>query len=199
MRSAHSVKVAGAIRTLCLACTVLAISSTAIFAQEAKTKVPPGPGPMLSQGMADFDTPDFSLSLVRSSQTVAALKPKAVQDFDFTPGDLLDERSQNGYFHLGDLTLRLRAGKSVEWRNFSTSQHRSPVRALETSKGTLAAADLTPTLPPELSSGNQAFMGTRVWKTGLTICLEEQIARGYCNWRSRHSDDFQQCAQRTLP
>ena len=69
---------------------------------------------------------------------------------------------------------------------------------LETSKGTLAAADLTPTLPPDFPSGNQAFMGTRVWTTCLTICLEEQIARGYCNWRSRHSDDLQQCAQRTL-
>lgn len=182
MRSAHSVKVAGAIRTLCLACTVLAISSTAIFAQEAKTKVPPGPGPMLSQGVADFDTPDFSLSLVRSSQTVAALKPKAVQDFDFTPGDLLVERSQNGYFHLGDLTLRLRAGKSVEWKNFSTSQHRSPVRALETSKGTLAAADLTPTLPPdfplEIRRSWELESGQLVLRFVLKNKSQEDIAIG---------------------
>jgi hypothetical protein len=70
--------------------------------QEKKPKVPSTPGPMLDQGMIDIDTPDFTLTLVRSSQTVAALKPKGAGGFDFTPGDLLVERSHNGYFHLGD-------------------------------------------------------------------------------------------------
>ncbi len=51
-------------------------------------------GPMLDQGTIDLDTPDFTLTLVRSSQTVAALKPKGADGFDFTPGDLLVERSQ---------------------------------------------------------------------------------------------------------
>ena len=45
---------------------------------------------MLEQGTIVFDTPDFSLTLVRSSQTVAALKSKGLEAFDFTPGDLLD-------------------------------------------------------------------------------------------------------------
>ena len=40
---------------------------------------------MLEQGTMDLDTPDFTLSLVRSSQTVAALKPKNAGGFDFTP------------------------------------------------------------------------------------------------------------------
>jgi hypothetical protein len=31
---------------------------------------------MLQQGTIDFETPEFKLTLVRSSQTVAALKPK---------------------------------------------------------------------------------------------------------------------------
>ena len=85
---------------------------------------------MLEQGTIDLDTPDFTLSLVRSSQTVAALKPKTAGGFDFTPGDLLVERSQNGYFHLGDIDLRLRTGTSVEWQNYSTSSARAPVTAL---------------------------------------------------------------------
>jgi hypothetical protein len=109
------------------------------------------PGPMLAQGTVDFDTPDFTLSLVRSSQTVAALKPKGADGFDFTPGDLLTERSQNGYFHLGDITLRLRSGKSQSesesWQNYSTAAARMPVTSLPVSPGVLAAADLTPTLP----------------------------------------------------
>ena len=66
---------------------------------------------MLDQGTVNYDTPDFTLNLVRSSQTVAALKPKGADGFDFTPGDLLTERSQNGYFHLGDITLRLRTAR----------------------------------------------------------------------------------------
>ena len=131
----------------CLLAFALAVQADA---QEKKPKAPPTPGPMLDLGTMDLDTPDFTLTLVRSSQTVAALKPKGAGGFDFTPGDLLVERSQNGYFHLGDIDLRLRSGTSGEWQNFSTSSARAPVTALPTSKDVLAAADLTPTLPPSI-------------------------------------------------
>jgi len=113
---------------------------------------------MLDQGIVNYDTPDFTLSLVRSSQTVAALKPKGADGFDFTPGDLLTERSQNGYFHLGDLTLRLRTADSTDWANYSTDAARSPVRALPPSANVLAAADLAPTLP-----GDIPLRITRTW------------------------------------
>jgi len=119
-------------------------------AQAEKEKTPPVPGPMLSQGMIELETPSFKLTLVRSSQTVAALKPKNANDFDFTPGDLLVARSNDGYMHLGDITLRLRAGDSGEWKNYSTSAARNPVTALPTSTGVLASADLAPTLPPDV-------------------------------------------------
>jgi len=105
---------------------------------------------MLSGGTQDFDTPDFSLTLVRSSQTVAALKPKGSGDFDFTPGDLLVERSKDGFFHLGDVTLRLRAGTSGDWKNYSTAAARHPITALPPGKDILAAADLAPTLPADI-------------------------------------------------
>jgi hypothetical protein len=64
---------------------------------------------------------------------VAALKPKGADGFDFTPGDLLVARSKDGYFHLGDVTLRLQPGTSGEWKNYSTSSVREPVAA-ETNK-----------------------------------------------------------------
>jgi hypothetical protein len=105
---------------------------------------------MLDQGVQDYDTPDFTLSLVRSSQTVAALKPKGTDGFDFTPGDLLLARSQNGYFHLGDLTLRLRTQSSAEWANYSTANTRTAVRALPASGNVLASADLTPTFSADI-------------------------------------------------
>ena len=103
---------------------IVCLMSTGALAQKAGDKAPPVPGPMLNQGLVNYDTPEFTLSLVRSSQTVAALKPKGADGFDFTPGDLLAERSQNGYFHLGDLTLRLRTEDSPNWTNYSTASTR---------------------------------------------------------------------------
>jgi hypothetical protein len=125
------------------------LSSQPFLAQDAKKKETPIPGPMLSQGTFDFDTPEFKLTLVRSSQTVAALRPKGADDFDFTPGDLLVSRSHDGYFHLGDITLRLRLGNFGSWKNYSTAAVRVPVTVLPASKDVLAAADLTPTLPTD--------------------------------------------------
>jgi hypothetical protein len=132
--------------------------ATVARAQGAPPKKPPLPGPMLAQGTGDYDTPDFTLRLVRSSQTVAALKPKGADGFDFTPADLLTARSQNGYFHLGDITLRLRVGDSGDWENYSTAAARMPVHALPASANVLAAADLAPTLPADFP-----LQITRTW------------------------------------
>jgi len=134
-------------------CWILIVLTVALHAfvvaedQDNKSKKPPTPGAMLAQGTEDFDTSEFTLTLVRSSQTVAALKPKVAGGFDFTPGDLLVARSQDGYFHLGDLTLRMRTGNSGDWRNYSTAAARQPVLRLPAPHGALAAADLSPSLP----------------------------------------------------
>jgi hypothetical protein len=127
---------------------VLAIDNAA-WAQQRRPQPPPTPGAMLSDGTVDLDTPDFTLTLVRSSQTVAALKPKTAQGFDFTPGDILVERSLDGYHHLGDIELRVRTGGG-DWKSYSTALERTPVRPLPTQTGVLASADLTATLPVDL-------------------------------------------------
>jgi len=127
-------------------------------AQDNKPKAPPIPGPMLQQGTMELQTPAFNLVLVRSSQTVAALKPKSDPNFDFTPGDLLVERSQDKYFHLGDITLRLREGASGDWKNYSTATSRTPVTPLSASATVLAASDLAPTLPSDIP-----LQVTRMW------------------------------------
>ena len=145
MRCVSRVHLAAAIGVL-LAIAGLSVSG----AQDPKRKEPPRPGPMLEQGTLTLDTPDFTLTLVRSSQTVAALRAKAASGFDFTPGDLLVERSRNGFYHLGDIDLRLRVGSSGEWRGFSTAQSRTPVRALPVPASSLAAADLAPTLAADI-------------------------------------------------
>src|SRR5689334_5039706 len=63
------------------------------------------------EGALEFNTPDFQLRLLKSSQTVAALAPKnTTPGFDFTPADRLSQRAANRYHHLGDLILRTRTG-----------------------------------------------------------------------------------------
>lgn len=109
-------------------------------------KQPSASGSMLDQGFLRLQTPEFDLSLVRSSETVASLKPRGNANFDFTPGDLLTQRSRNGYFHLGDITLRLRSAGTTEWKNYSTANVRVPVRPLAKAGNILVAADLTPTM-----------------------------------------------------
>jgi len=128
-------------------------------AQFRRPAPPAPPGKMLAQGIVNFDTPTFLLSLVRSSQTVAALKPKGYHGFDFTPGDLLVQRSHNGYYYLGDIDLRLRVGTSGEWKSYSTAFSRHPVKALPASGKTLAAANLAPTLPADFP-----LQLTRTWE-----------------------------------
>ena len=132
---------------------------------------------MLDQGIVEYNTPEFTLRLVRSSQTVAALEPKTAGGFDFTPGDLLVSRSQNGYLHLGDLTLRLRAKGVKNWSNYSTAADRHPVRALPAAGDALAAADLSTTLPSDIP-----LRITRTWalqkgKLVLRFELKNKSAR----------------------
>lgn len=126
------------------------ISSLAALAAAQTGRPAPQPGPMLQQGIAHLESLDFDLDLVRSSQTVAALKPKGTGGFDFTPGDWLTRRSTDGYYHLGDIDLRLRTGSTGAWRGYSTAYRREPVEALPIHGDELASADLAPTLPADI-------------------------------------------------
>jgi len=126
------------------------VAPLAVSGQQPEHKAPATPGPMLSQGTMDLDTPEFTLKLVVSSQTVAALTTKDAERFDFTPGDRLVERSEDGFYHLGDLDLRLRTGTSGDWKNYSTAVVRVPVLPLPVSGVVLASADLTPAFPSDL-------------------------------------------------
>jgi hypothetical protein len=117
-------------------------------------------GPLFDQGVARYQTPQLSLVLMRASGTVAEQNAKQPagpsgarresRDYDFTPSDLLAERSVDGYFHLGDLSLRLRREGETEWSGYSTALERHPVVSLPVEPGELQRDNLAPTLPADI-------------------------------------------------
>lgn len=95
-------------------------------------------------------TPVFSLELLNSSQTAVALRPVKESGFDFTTHEWLQERNEDGYYHLGDINFRLKTEEDTGWKSYSTAESRVPVKPLNPeSAGILAAADLRSTLPGE--------------------------------------------------
>jgi hypothetical protein len=144
-------------------------------AQQRQTDTVPTLG--LDQGFVRVSTESFDLELVRASQTVAALRPTGVDRFDFTPSDWLERRSANGFFHLGDLTLRLRVGDTGEWRDVSTATQRQPVRPLPASPRVFAAANLAPTLPADLPLEVKRFWESRDGQLTLRFELHNTTSR----------------------
>lgn len=125
---------------------LLFLGSTSMTWAQQSAEQESQPALRLDLGFTSLETPDFNLKLVTASQTVAALQPKGENGFDFTPGKSIENRSENDFYHLGDLTLRVRSEGSLEWQEFSTASDRRPVISLETEGKVLAAADITPTL-----------------------------------------------------
>jgi hypothetical protein len=132
------------------ATVVLGFKSSAIARKIGIKKGLPNSTSHLEGDFIELETPNFDLKLNKDSQTIASLMPKRANGFDFVPSDWLDKRPGDGYYHLGDITMRLRSGNSGDWDRYSTALKRSPVKILKTSKSTLAAAELNPTLPDDI-------------------------------------------------
>ena len=142
-----------------------------------------------------FDTADFTVKLVKGSQTIAALQPKGAGGFDFTPADKLEIRSVDGFNSIGDLTLRLRQEGSAGWQTFSTSAAKRPVEVLPAAGSVLAAANLAATLPADCP-----IQVIRRWvldngKLVLRFELKNTGAQRVEIWRSGNAVDLQQYAQ----
>jgi len=123
-----------------------------LCAQMRNKRPDPGPSTLgIKKGTITCQTPLFQLSLLKSSQTVSALKTNDADSFDFTPGDRLKARDKNGFYHLGDITLGIRTGDSSEWNYYSTSKNRMDIDAIPSDNpNVIAAADLSKTLPVEI-------------------------------------------------
>lgn len=104
----------------------------------------------LSDGLSTFNTEMFTLQVVNASQTLYSLRAKNGGTFDFIPYDKMTQRQYNGNYHLGDITYRVREVGATAWTSGDTAAARKAVTVLKPADAsTLAAADLTPTLPAD--------------------------------------------------
>ena len=83
------------------------------------------------------------------TQTLISLVPLSAPHFDFAPYDRERERNGDGYYHLGDIDLRLRS-KDGDWRDYSSALHKVAVKLLPANKPILAAADLAACFPADM-------------------------------------------------
>ena len=114
-------------RAAAAASLLLALLPATLLAQGPKARPP---GPMLDGGRVTLQAKNLQVELLRYSGTVARLSPGALPAFDYTPGDLLRERSANTFYHLGDLDLRMRSGDATGWTDYSTAYRREAARVL---------------------------------------------------------------------
>lgn len=98
----------------------------------------------LADGYLTLQTQNFNLKLVKEAQLLASIKPTN-GTFDFSPFDYLPLRSDNGQYHVGDVTFRYRVGSDTEWNDVDSAQARVAVTSI--SSNGLAASNLGPTIP----------------------------------------------------
>ncbi|EME43434.1 hypothetical protein DOTSEDRAFT_25376 [Dothistroma septosporum NZE10] len=105
------------------------------------------------KGFYDISTPGFSLELVTANRVTTRSIADAGQTAGTSPFDLLlllqdADRSDNGYFALGDIQLRVRARNTDAWTVVASRYNRQPVvvapaPASNTQGTVLTSADIT--------------------------------------------------------
>jgi hypothetical protein len=101
---------------------------------------------MLDGGHITLGTPNLKVDLLRYSGTVASLSPTRQATLDYTPGDLLKQRSADTFYHLGDLDIRYRTVGRDDWIDVSTAYKRKPV-VVVAADTTHFTSDVTSSLP----------------------------------------------------
>lgn len=104
-------------------------------------------------GQLRLETRDFTVVLDQASQTLVSLAPRGAGGFDFAPSHLHAARQGDGFYHVGDVNLRVRLDGETEWRDYSTAHRRRPVAPLASGGRVLAAADLSAAMAADLPLG----------------------------------------------
>ncbi|HQU84017.1 MAG TPA: DUF5695 domain-containing protein [Pyrinomonadaceae bacterium] len=127
--------------------TFILVWSIFCFAQTPTPTLPPTL--KLENGFSEYQTPDFTVKLEKSSQTVVSLAPKNEGGFDFLPFDRLEKRAANGFYQLGDVRFSVRVKGETDWKNYSTAENRKPVSILPSVNFEISSADLSASLPDD--------------------------------------------------
>lgn len=132
-----------------LALTALLLATTPLTLDMARAETPAATAPAKPVyppiAKTAYRTTQFQLDLRTDTQTLARLSPVGEPKFDFVPGGREAERAGDGYVHVGDIHLRVRA-PGGPWRDFSSAHQRQPIRPLPAGGAVLAAADITASL-----------------------------------------------------
>ncbi|MFC6840157.1 DUF5695 domain-containing protein [Xanthomonas theicola] len=84
----------------------------------------------------------FRIVLRADTQTLERLSPSVEPDFSFVPTSRAAARAGDGFNHIGDLDLRVRAPGGA-WRDFASAWSRKVIRTLPVTGKVIAAADIT--------------------------------------------------------
>jgi len=102
----------------------------------------------IKQGVIRLQTTNFNLEILKSSHTVAGLHPATAPDFDYTPGEWLSKRNKAGFYHLGDITFRVKSEGDSNWSSFSSASSRKSIKSLKPkNEKQLDISDLSVVLP----------------------------------------------------
>ncbi len=125
----------------------------------------------IKQGVIHLKTSNFNLEILKSSHTVAGLHPTSEPGFDFTPGEWLSKRNKTGFYHLGDITFRVKREGDSGWTSFSSAASRKAIKSLPPKNDKqLAVSDLSVVLP------NSPVNIIRYWeKQGENIALRFEL------------------------
>jgi hypothetical protein len=120
------------------------------FGQSIWTRLENRPQTLNVKNQTEFKVGDFMLKIVDESQTAAALRPHSELAFDFVPSELLEIRSRDSLYHLGDINLMIRKKSDKDWSKFSSAKNRKSVTPLPKSDEYLSGASLNATLGENL-------------------------------------------------
>ncbi|HSJ67307.1 MAG TPA: DUF5695 domain-containing protein, partial [Anditalea sp.] len=76
-----------------------------------------------------IESEDIKLGILESTQTASSLNPKIDSTFDFLPSELLEIRSRDSLYHLGDVNLMYQMEGDTDWRKFSSAHNRASVKS----------------------------------------------------------------------
>lgn len=131
----------------------------------------------------EFNIGGLKLKILNGSQTVAELRPNSDLAFDFVPSELLEIRSRDSLYHLGDVNIMLRKENEKDWIKFSTANERKSVDPLVPSKEYLSGSILNPTLGNDLPIEIRRFWeekeGLLSMRFEITNISQSDIEIGY--------------------